>query len=79
MNSIGFVEYLYAGRFIQKTAPETTVIQSKQASRRQQVSQLAKTAKGNLIRSQGPTTRGGGPIAMKVGQQCLAPYSISPI
>jgi len=48
--------------------PEITVIHSKRANRRQQVIQLVKTAKGNSIRSQGPTAKGGGPTAMKVGR-----------
>ena len=47
MNSMSFGKYLYAEGFIQKIALGTTIIHSKQANRRQQVIQPAKTAKDN--------------------------------
>ena len=50
MNSMSFDKYLYVGGFIQKTAPGTTVIHSKQANRRQQVIQPAEIAKDNSKR-----------------------------
>jgi hypothetical protein len=50
MNSTSFGDFMTTGGFIQKTAPGTTVIYSKQANRRQQVIQLATTAKDNSRR-----------------------------
>ena len=44
---MSFGEYVTTEEFIHKTAPETTVIHSKQANRRQQVIQPAKTTKDN--------------------------------
>ena len=50
MNSTSVGEYVTVGGFNQKIAPGTTVIHSKQANRRQQVIQPAKTAKDNSRR-----------------------------
>jgi hypothetical protein len=50
MNSTSFGEYLYAGGFIQKTAPGLLSYTPKQATRQQQVILSAKTAKENSRR-----------------------------
>ena len=68
MNYMNFGKYLHAEGFIQKTAPETTVIYSKQASRRQQVIQPAKTAKDNSKRFQKIPRRNLGQMATIVGR-----------
>ena len=52
MNSMSFGDFMTVGGFIQKTVPGTTIIHSKQANRRQQVIQPAKTAKDNSRRFQ---------------------------
>ena len=68
MNSTRFGKYLYAGGFIQKIAPGTTIIHSKQENRRQQVIQPAKTMKDNSRRFQKTPHRSLGQTAAKVGQ-----------
>ena len=52
MDSTCLGTYLYAGGFIQNTAPGTTIIYSKQANRWQQVIQPTKTMKDNSRRFQ---------------------------
>ena len=52
MNSTSFGDFMTVGGYIQKKAPGTTIIHSKQANRRQQVIQPAKTVKDNSRRFQ---------------------------
>ena len=47
---MSFGEYVIVGGFIQKIAPGTTVIHSKQENQQQQVIQPTKTAKDNSRR-----------------------------
>ena len=68
MNSTSFGEYVTVGGFIQKTTPGTTVIHSKQANRRQQVIQPAKTAKDNSRKFQRTPRRSLGQMATIVGR-----------
>ena len=67
MSSTSFGEYVTAGEFIQKTAHGTTVIHSKQANRRQQVIQLAKTVKDNSKRFEKTPHRSLGQMATILG------------
>ena len=68
MNSTSFGEYVNAGGSIQKTAPRTTVILSKQSNRHQQVNWLTKPAKNNSRRSPKASTRGWGPPITGTGR-----------
>ena len=68
MNSMSFGEYVTAGAFIQKTTLGTTIIHPKQANRRQQVIQHAKTTKDNSRRFQKAPHRSLGQKATIVGQ-----------
>ena len=69
---MSFGKYLYAGGFIQKIAPGTTVIHSKQVNQRQQVIQPAKTTKDNSRRFQKTPPRSLGQTATKVGWSAQA-------
>ena len=68
MNSTSFDEYVTAGGCIQKTAPGTTVIHSKQANRQQQVIQPAKPMKDDSRRSPSLATRRRSPPGTIVGR-----------
>ena len=72
MNSTSFDKYLYAEGFIKKIAPGTTVVPSKQANRRQQVIQPAKTAKDNSRRFQKTPRQSLSQTATKVGRSAQA-------
>ena len=67
MNSMSFGDFMTAGGFIQKIAPRTTVIHTKQANKRQQMTQLAKPMKDDSRRSPSLTTRRRSPPSSIVG------------
>ena len=67
MNSTSFGDFMTAGGFIQKTALVTTVIHSKQANRRQQVTQPMKPVKDDSRRSPSLATRRRSPPSIIVG------------
>ena len=67
MNSMSFGKYLHAGGFIQKIAPRTTIIHSKQANRRQQVTQPMKPVKDDSRWSPSLGTRRRSPPSIIVG------------
>ena len=64
---MSYGKYLYEGGFIQKIAPGTTVILSKQANRRQKVIQPAKITKDNSRSFQKTPRRSLGQTATKTG------------
>ena len=71
MNSMSFGEYVNVGGFIQKTAPRTTIILSKQANQHQQEIRLTKPTENNSRWGLEASTGGWGPPIIETGR--LAP------
>ena len=67
MNSTSFGDFMTAGGFIQKIAPRTTVIHSKQANRQQQVILPETPMKVDLRRTPSLATRRRSPPSTIVG------------
>jgi hypothetical protein len=63
---MSFSDFMTLGEFIQKIAPETTIIHSKQTNQQQQVIQPVKTTKDNSRRFHKTPYQSLGQMATKV-------------